>query len=360
MEFRVHSVEESPPQQTFTAYVPVSRDEPDPWSDLDWQEPIIDAEVIHVGERRRARQPLQLSTVSFDDALEEDDVALDAPGYRRTVLRVDPEARGLLKGSNVVMATDVLGRVGRGIHLVGVPIRFVPDPGQQAWDSPIWLPVGRVHRPDYPECKSVYTVTETSTKEYDATFELGALGVSGATKFSVSFKRTLPAMESCKEAAVRARLVIRFGTTYLGKKPLFSGAHIEIRDVNTKDREYRDVPPELDQCGWKPDAIPKQEPTIERLSRATGGVDDAPTDELAIEREANGRMSLGLDFNRVPAKFSVAFTRTCEHRTALETRMMPGADYLGYLPRLDNPMEKCWTVLRRSKRASRSARARRS
>jgi hypothetical protein len=157
-------------------------------------------------------------------------------------------------------------------------------------------------------------------------------------------------MATCKEAVVRAQLVFAFGTTYVGKKPLFSGARIDVRDIKERDREYRDVPPELDNCGWKQDALPKQEPIIERLSNAAGGVDDAPSTKLDIGTEVCGRMSIGLGLNGVPAQFSLGYTRRCAHVAGIYTRLMPGADYLGYLPQLDNPLEQCWTVLKRGRR----------
>jgi hypothetical protein len=76
-------------------------------------------------------------------------------------------------------------------------------------------------------------------------------------------------------------------------------------------------------------------------------VGDAETDFFSIEKEVAGTMALGLDFGNVPLTLSIAYTRTSSQKSALQTRLMPGADYLGYLPRADNPLEKCWTVLGR-------------
>ncbi|MGC2373163.1 MAG: hypothetical protein WA484_04730 [Solirubrobacteraceae bacterium] len=344
MEFRVHSVDITSGQpDQYTAFLPIAEDAPDLWGDIGSDQPIFDAEVIKAPRSSRVargRPTLLYSALEVDD-----DLVLEGPGLQTAVLRVDPDAKEFLSGPAAIVPSKILGRVGPGIRLRGIPIRFEPDPAQEPWSASIWLPVAYIHRPNRRNCKSVYTLTDKNISTYDAQFLVGGSGVKGQAKFSVEFTRELPASKTCKEAKIRATVSVVFGTVYLGDKPIFHGTQIEITDIDPDDREYADIPAECDQCGWPIEQAPKLKQTIEHLRGATGGVDDAPVDRYKIEREVAGTMSVGLELNRLPISMSLAYTRTCAYTSTLETRLMPGADYLGYLPRLENPLEKCWTVL---------------
>lgn len=349
MEIRVHSIEESRDESgSFIAYVPVAEDEPGLWGTGEEDIPVLQAEVVRASKPPRAqRRALHYSALSEGSALGEDEVILRGAGSRETVLRMSAGDAELLAGDSVVVQSERLARPGLFVRLRGVRVDFAPDPAQQPWTSFVWLPVARVHRPKRRGCRAIYSVTDTKTDKLEASFAVSGSGVKGEAKFTVETGQELPATSTCKELCVRAKCSIVFGTTYVANEPVAYGTRVLISDIDASDSEYRDLPEHLDLCNWPQDKVPVAGRTMKRLRGASGGVEDAETDFFSIEKEVAGTMALGLDFGKVPLTLSIAYTRTSSQKSALQTRLMPGADYLGYLPRADNPLEKCWTVLGR-------------
>jgi hypothetical protein len=350
LNIRVHSVVEptrSKGPTSVIAFVALEESSPDAdiWGAGGDDLPTLDAEVVRAPKRTRRRdKAIRYTSLSESGSLD-DEVTLRGAGSHKTVLRLAPDDASLLAQGPVLHRSEQLAKPGLFVRLRGVRVDFVPDDAQPAWESAVWLPVARIHRPKHRGCKAVYSLVATSGETLEAKFAVSGLGVNGETKFAVETSQELPATSACKELSIRARCSIVFGTTYVAGRPVAYGSRILISDIDGSESRYRDLPASLDLCGWSEEKAPARGRTIERLSTASGGVDDAKTDLFAIDREVAGTMALGVEFAKVPVTLSIQYTRTSSQRTVLQTRLMPGADYLGYLPRPDNPMEKCWTVL---------------
>jgi len=348
-DFTVHSVEEPPDEpESFVAFVPVLEEDRPSVEGID--APIFEAEVIQaspaagtVPRGRSIRYSLFAESSVGDTG--DLDVLLAGPSGEKTEIRVDPEAQQHLSDDVAfILDPEFLGRTGRHIFR-RASVEFVPDPAQDAWQSDTWLPIARIHRPSHPGCTGVYTATDAEADTYEAGFALAGLGAKGQLRFGVTLQRTYQAEATCKEACVYAKIAIIFGTTYVDKVPFAYGNRVKVWDIDPERRMYRDIPVAFDQCGWSEEKMPPQGRTIDDLRDATGGANDGLADEVAISREVSGTMSLGVEFSGTPVTLSVGYTRTCSHESSLQTHFVPGAGYLGYLPRIDNPLEKCWTVL---------------
>ena len=350
-DFRVHSIEEPAEEpDSFMAYVPIAEDETSPMGDIELQGPVFEAEVVRASQSAGAiprGRSIRYSVFAEPQIRPtgDMDVFLAGPHGETTELRVSQEDHQFVADDAAFLVEpELLGRTGWQAFR-GAPIEFVPDPAQDPWRADVWLPVARIHRPAHSGCTAVYTTLDTDVDTYDAGFVIAGLGAKGKLEFTVTFKRTYPAEASCKEACVHAKAEIAFGTTYVGNKPFVYGTRVRISDIDPDRRAYRDIAPAFDQCGWSEAKAPPAGRTVEHLSGATGGKGDAPDDELTIGKQVAGTMSVGVEFAGSPVSLSVGYARTCAHTTALRTQFMPGADYLGYHPRIDNLLEKCWTVL---------------
>lgn len=348
-DFIVHSVEEPPEEpESFVAYVPVLEEDTSPWEDIDV--PIFEAEVVRaspaasaVPRGRSIRYSLfaEPSVGPTGDL----DVLLAGPSGETTEIRVAPEVRQHLPDDVAfILEPEFLGRTGRHTFR-GADVEFVPDPAQDAWRSDVWLPIARIHRPKHPGCTAVYTAKNSEADTHEAGFAIAGLGAKGQLRFGVTMQHTYQAEATCKEACVYAKIAIIFGTTYVDKIPFVYGNRIKVWDIDPTRRAYRDIPAVFDQCGWSEEKTHPEGRTVDHLRDATGGRDDGLSDAVTISRETSGTMSLGVEFSGTPVTLSVGYTRNCSHEAALQTQFVPGADYLGYLPRIDNPLEKCWTVL---------------
>lgn len=349
-DFQIHSVlepEEEP--DAFLAYVVIADDQPTQ-GPFQWEGPALEAEVIRAAPAPMIPRGRSIRYSLFAEQRTtpagEMDLLLTGPGGGLTELRLSPETQSYLaEDATFLLEPDLLGQVGGGIRLHGIPIEFVPDPAQESWTGSIWLPIARIHRPNFRGCHARYTVLDTQDTTYNVDFGFSGFGMKGDLKFSADFKRTYPAESSCKEACVQAKISIIWGTTRVGDRPLSYGTRIKVWGVEPERRAYRDIPPPDDHCGWPEAKAPTQGRTFEDLTGATGESGDAPDDEVTIGTEVAGTVSIGVEFGGNPVTLSMGYSRRCAHKTALQTTYMPGASYLGYRPRIDNPMEKCWTVL---------------
>jgi hypothetical protein len=282
------------------------------------------------------------SLVANDDSADLD-LTLLSPGLPETVLRVSSEVANYVSPDDIVLQPVVLGEAG-WFRFKRVKIEFIPDPMVEPWDFPVFLPLARVHRPEFKDCVTTYSVSESNTKTYEADFNFGGLGAGASVAFTSTLKRTYSASATCKEVRVPARASIVYGTTMMNGQPVSDGTRVHIYGVENKIG-YADIKPELDQCGWEVSRIPDQELTEANLSGATGGKDDSMQDDMTVGRQGSGKVSLGVDLGKIPFKISTTYSRDCAYEVDVSTTFMPGADYIGYHPQLVNLQEKCWSVI---------------
>lgn len=349
---RVHSLSESAPQpESFLAYIAVpaeAEEREGRWGESDLG-PSFEVEVIKsaTGLRRTplSTHLLMSSVTEVRDAPEGAvELVLSGPGVKDTVLRAEAGTEEYFAGEAVVLEPQLLGTIGAGIRLHPVKVEFAPDPAQDPWDSDVWLPVARVHRPARRGCSSVYTTTDRQSVTHSANFSVGGMGGGGYTNFTVEFTREYPAKAKCKEARVLAELEVRFGTTLIDGNAVAYGTRVTVRNVRPEERGYADIPPEVDFCGWPPEKMPRAGRVSWDLHEATGAEGDTPGDTMKIGREAAGTLSVGVTFGRVPVTLSMAYTRACAKDSMVETRFAPGAKYLGYTPHSGSALERCWTI----------------
>jgi len=279
---------------------------------------------------------------SYHSAWNDTKLKVLGSGLADATMRVSAKARHIVDATSFVVAPDTLAHVGK-LRFHAVDVTFSHDLDEEPLDLDVWLPIARIHRPSRDGCKSTYMVTNESIATYDAQFSVGPVFGKATAKFKAHLGKTYGASATCKEARIRAKLMIIPGTIVVGGQPVASGTINRIHSVS-KDWDYLDLSPKFDWCGWDENKIRDPNPTIRDLSGATGGIDDAEVDQLIIAREISGTLGVGVEIRKVPASVSVAFTRTCAESVALTTTLMPGAKYIGYLPRPGNPLEKCWTV----------------
>lgn len=351
-DFGVHSIHEPEDEpDSFVAYVAIPDDERSTLGAVvgfqghDLEAEVIRAEPFVASPRGRSIRYSMFADQRITPSGEME-LLITGPSGGTAELRLSSQAKSdLAENAAFLLEPDILSRIGKGVHFHGIPIEFVPDPAQEAWTNDVWLPIARIHRPAFPGCHSEYTVINSQVNSYSADFSFKGLGAKGSLKFTVDYTRTYPAEATCKEACVGAKLSMLWGTTIVAGQPLSYGTRVKVWDIDTSRRAYRDLPAHFDLCGWSEAQAPPEGRTFENLTGATGGSGDAPGDESKIGTEIAGTVSVGIDFGGSPVTLSIAYSRSCSYETALKTTYMPGASYLGYRPRADNVMEKCWTIL---------------
>jgi hypothetical protein len=135
-----------------------------------------------------------------------------------------------------------------------------------------------------------------------------------------------------------------FGTTFIDTQPVSYGSRVVILDIDENDMNHRDLKTGHHNCGWPEARTPLAGKTSNTLRGAFGGPGDAPKDVLTIGRVTSGSMSIGISLAKAPIDKAISCTREATEEATLETTFSPGADYLGYHPRPDNLLEKCWSI----------------
>jgi len=347
---RVHSVKEIPPEpEKFEAYFAVGSEEPGvlpgyEYAGKDSFEALVleSPASVHVAGNLAPRIAMLGTPQQPGDGGTE--VQVSGPGLGETTLLIDKGDVERLEPGKIVVAPETLYKDHKVRLLKGVTVEFLPDSYLAPWESEVWLPVVRVHRPARQGCSSACTLVESNVTKYTAGFKFVGLGGGGSCEFSVDLETKYPAKKTCKEGCLRANLRIVYGSTRIDGHLVAFGTRVTVGTPDENSWQYRDIPKELDFCGRALTEVTPVGPPRD-LSRATGGTGDSLTDKMELDKKISGSLTLGLAYGSPPFQMSAGFERTCARKVVIETTLAPGAKYVGYYPRPDNPLEKCWTVV---------------
>jgi hypothetical protein len=348
---RITSIEEHPPQYSYEALLPIEDTHPD-WGRSGARSTV---EVLSVrGFRGAVPSRVRQSHATFGIVtdvrpmknFDEVELTLDSPGRTTAFARVSASDTAKLPQDTIVQSPQILMKRGVKLRLRPVTVEFSPDPYHEPWISDVWLPIARVHRPDRDGCMTTLTVTNTKITDYSVGFNFAGYGIGGDVSFSAVLRRTMPASATCKEARVKAKLTVLFGTTLVDGVPVANGARLILSDVDERKRGYADLPKAGHGCGRTEDQLPKSAVlSWWDTTEASGGREDTPDDAMKIGRQTSGSVSVGLDLGKIPLSVSLAYTRTSVHEAELDTWFAPGASYFGYTVPPTNQVEKFWTVV---------------
>lgn len=250
-----------------------------------------------------------------------------------------------------VLGADVLWRKDPVLGFGRVEVEFVSDPGEPT-DVPIWIPLVRLHRPKRTGCQATYSVGRKAATDVGMTVTVLGSGGGGGIKTTLSVRREYTATSRCVEAVVPAKLRIRAGRTLVNGTEVSYGTRTEVIDIDKNALKTRPVAAEDDSC--------------QRSARALGGLPmrdydyttspkgDSALDEIIVEREVRGKMSLGLAAGgAVPINLSLDYERTTTDDLMITTVFSTGARYVAYSPApaegslaLEHQIEICWTTKR--------------
>jgi hypothetical protein len=353
----VHVIEEIPPDpESFSALLPIAAEA------AETSQVVSDAFEVTVVEvspgaphslARRSGGP-SLSTVT-DYAAHgrgQSEIRLQSRVGELTTLRVRGVGAELLEPDAVVLDPHILKELGPGVRLRRVAVTFVPDHAQAPWSGECWIPIARLHRPVHDGCNTVMTVASSEKVEYSANFTLVGFGGGGGVTFTNDFATEYRAEATCKEIRVRGQVSIVMGTTLVGGEAVAFGTRVTVGNIQENTEDYADVAPAVDRCQTSPSLLSSdQQSKLFGMSRARGGVGDARTDEFKLAISRTGTIDATLTFGGNVVSIGLACRRTCDRVVAIATRLTPGVDYVSFLPRGTDSLERCWTISRSAARS---------
>lgn len=362
----IRNVQEIPPRPTSApALIPLTEASEGPWSREEAGEDVFPVTVIDSvspeGEPSAGSIGASLATVYPDksayglaeasvvDLLHvsggEVHLVLEGPGSIATVLGMDRGAAEDITPETILLQSENLGPTGFRQLVRRTKVEFVEDPDQQPWQGKLWLPILRVHRPDWKGCKAEYTVASGKSRSHSAAYKFLGVGGGGDVRFDVDFEEEIGAQAACHELAVRAEAEIVFGDTLVGGVPVSTGYRIKVHKVYPKQKQLRDVPENVHKCAADAATVPDDQQQIYRdLLAASGGAEDALHPKFSIGKTVSGKISADASYGKVPFSVSIGVERASRRATSIETTLVPGARYLGYRPTKAIGFELCWTL----------------
>ena len=277
-------------------------------------------------------------------------VSLGREDMHELELAMPRESASELRLGDTVMGADVLYRK-RVLGFGRVDLEFVPDP-EQPDDVPIWIPLVRLHRPKRAGCHATYSVGRENATDVEMTVTVLGSGGGGGVKTTLSVKRGYTATSRCVETVIPAKLRMRIGRTLINGTEVSYGIRTEIVDIDPMALSTRQIAVGEDACqrsASRLSGLPMRD-----YDYTTSPKGDTATDEIVIEREVRGKMSVGLAAGgSVPINLSLDYQRATTHSFGITTVLSTGARYVAYAPTpaqgssaLEQQIEICWTTKR--------------
>jgi hypothetical protein len=261
------------------------------------------------------------------------------------------ESARALRLGDTVMGTDLLWSKKPVLGFGRVDLVFVPDL-EQPEDMPIWIPLVRLHRPKRVGCQATYSIGRRDEKDVEMTVTVLGSGGGGGVKTTLSVKRAYTATSRCVETVMPAKLRMRVGRTLINGTEVSYGVHTEVVDVDPSALKTRTIPAVEDSC--QRSARTLSDLPVRDYDYRTSPKGDSASDEITIEREVRGKMSVGFATGgSVPIKLSLDYQRATSREFGITTVFSTGARYVAYAPTraegssaLEQQVEICWTTKR--------------
>jgi len=276
-----------------------------------------------------------------DDGVE---VTLGRRRGKETSIRLPREwARDLEPGSLIVGPSQELYEKRNWLGHVTMLVEFRPEPGAEPTDVDVFLPLVRLHCPSHPGCNAEYSTATGSGSEGKVEMSLFGVGGGAGKSMTCTLSETYATGERCKEIGVPAKLRVQTGRTYVNDTEVAYGMRASIEQVATKDLIERtlsaghgcQLPYEevAERAEWKMDR-----------RGVDGKEDELNFHQIEMERESEGKVTVGLEIGSAPLKLGMEYVRKTSFKAAVKTGVSPGARYAAYAPPGDGGFEILWTA----------------
>jgi hypothetical protein len=249
---------------------------------------------------------------------------------------------GLEEGSLIAASSETLYQTHGIWGTVKTRVEFRADQSSEPVETEVWLPILRLHCPPRKGCEAEYAVAHAQGDA--ATFELSVFGLGGGggQSMTCTVSQVYTAKAQCMEIAVPAKLLLQFGGTYVNDSQVAYGMRATIKEVDAQRQKLRTLPPNHG-CGLDYETVKGTALTRMDLTELDGNQGNQEF-AVALERETEGKLAVGLELGSAPVKMGFDYVRKTAFETTITTAVSPGGIYTAYPPPAGGGFEVLWTT----------------